>query len=110
MGSYTGNGNADGTFVYTGQKSAFIMIKRTDSAKNWMLFDNKRYPYNVVREFLEANTSDAENSNPFLDFLSNGFKLKDGNADVNASGANYLFHAIAENPFVTSTGVPATAR
>ena len=110
IGKYVGNGNADGSFIYTGQKSAFIMIKRTDSAQNWMLFDNKRDPDNVVREFLEANTSDAENSNPFLDFLSNGFKLRDGNADVNASGGTYIYMAFAENPFVTSTGVPATAR
>ena len=110
FGSYTGNGNADGTFVYTGFKPAWVLVKNTGDSANWMLFDNKRDTDNVVREFLEPNTSDADNSNPFLDFLSNGFKLKDSNADVNANSYVYIFLAFAESPLTNSKGVPNNAR
>ena len=112
MGSYTGNGSTDGTFVYTGQKSAFVMIKRTDSAGSWYMYDNKINPENVMDTILLANTSAAEstNSNENLDFLSNGFKLRTTSAARNASGGSYIYMAFAENPFVTSSGVCATAR
>ena len=111
FGSYVGNGNADGTFVYTGQKSAFVMIKRTDTAKNWLILDNKRNtddnPYNTE---LVANDSRTEETNIRFDSLSNGFKLRLASGASNVSGGNYIYMAFAENPFVTSTGVPATAR
>ena len=112
IGVYTGNGNADGTFVHCGFKPAFIIAKRLDSASagNWQLVDNKRSPFNVAVNTLSPDVSDQEyTSETDIDMLSNGFKIRE-NAQINVSGSTYLFHAIAENPFVTSTGVPATAR
>jgi len=110
FGSYVGNGNADGTFVYTGFRPAFILLKQTTSATDWMLFDTKRDTDNAVREFLEPNTSNAEGSNPFLDIVSNGFKFRDGNDDVNKSGNTFIYMAFAEAPLVGSNNIPATAR
>ena len=112
MGSYTGNGNADGTFVYTGFKPAFVMVKQTNaSGEGWHILDNKRSGVNGDMERLLANSSNAEsNYAGNLDLLSNGFKTRINDAGVNGSGASYIYMAFAENPFVTSTGVPATAR
>ena len=111
FGSYTGNGNADGAFVYTGFKPAWLMWKRTDSGTDWRIFDNKRDDDNVVKGRLFPNTSDAENtSQDTLDFLSNGFKLRSTNSGGNASGGTYIYMAFAEHPFVSSKGVPVTAR
>ena len=111
--SYTGNGNVDGTFVYTGFKPAFVMIKRTDSATNgyWSIFDTKRNTHNVNDLPLRADSSVAQSSigNYAFDILSNGFKTRATNT-INDSGATYIYMCFAENPFVTSTGVPATAR
>ncbi len=110
FGSYVGNGNADGSFVYTGFKPAFLLLKQTTSATDWMLFDTKRDTDNAVREFLEPNTSNAEGSNPFLDIVSNGFKFRDGNDDVNKSGNTFIYMAFAEAPLVGTNNVPCTAR
>ena len=115
IGSYTGNGSTDGTFVYTGFKPAFVMIKRSDTGGtgyNWFMLDNKRGTYNPVNPFLKANASDAESTASWskYDFLSNGFKLRDSDISINASGGTYIYMCFAENPFVTSTGVPTTAR
>ena len=110
FGSYVGNGNADGTFIYTGFKPAYVMIKRTDSTDNWQILDNERAPYNLMQKTLYANVTTAEVTTDRLDFLSNGFKIRATNAAVNASGGTYIYMAFAEQPFVTSTGVPATAR
>ena len=112
--SYTGNGNNDGTFIYTGFKPAWVLIKRTDTTSNWLLFDNKRaYSYNLISATLKPNTNGAEDTNGAynnVDFISNGIKLRQSNGDLNASGGSYIYHAFAENPFVTSTGIPTTAR
>tara|TARA_R110002153_G_scaffold251520_2_gene408889 strand:+ start:196 stop:939 length:744 start_codon:yes stop_codon:yes gene_type:complete len=111
FGSYTGNGNADGTFVYTGFKPAWLMIKRTDSANAWIIQDNKRDPFNVVTLNLNANTNGADNNNQgFLDFTANGFKLRKVDTGTNASGGTYIYMCFGSSPFVTSTGIPATAR
>jgi len=111
FGSYTGNGSNDGPFIYTGFKPAFVIFKRTDGTGNWTLLDNKRIGYNGSNYWLEPNTSDAEDSeSSWLDLLSNGFKFTVGGTLGNASGSSYIYMAFAENPFVTSTGVPATAR
>ena len=111
FGSYTGNGNADGTFVYTGFKPAFVLIKITDNgSQDWFILDNKRSPFNLVDDSLAPNQNDNEyTSEANLDFLSNGFKLRMTSIRVNASGSNYFYAAFAENPFVTSTGIPTTA-
>jgi hypothetical protein len=113
FGGYTGNGNADGTFVYTGFKPAYVMIKlSSNSGDPWFIFDNKRTTYNVMSTFLFASSSAAEetNTNRNIDFLSNGFKLRNSDTSLNYSGYTYIYMAFAENPFVSSTGIPTTAR
>jgi hypothetical protein len=113
FGSYTGNGNADGTFVYTGFKPAFLIVKRYDSTNNWYMYNNKVNPFNETDRPLKADTSEDEATifgGNELDFLSNGFKLRDTINGANGSGASYIYMAFAENPFVTSTSIPCTAR
>ena len=113
FGSYTGNGNANGPMVYTGFKPAFVIIKRTNTTGSWKLFDNKRAnPFNVIGVRLEANTSAAEGSSSTydIDLLSNGFKLRGTSAEQNGSGSSFIYLAFAESPFVSSSGIPTTAR
>ena len=110
FGSYTGNGSVDGTFVYTGFKPAWVMVKKTSDANNWVIQDTKRNPRNMMTEFLMANVTDAEGTGLNFDFLSNGFKLKSNSGGTNTSGATYVYLAFAGEPLVTSEGVPATAR
>ncbi len=114
IGSYTGNGNADGPFLYLGFKPAWILIKRTDGGTdNWNLYDNKRLGYNTNYSFLIPNESNAENtttSTANLDIVSNGCKIRGSTGHTNTSGGTYIYMAFAENPFVTSTGIPTTAR
>jgi len=112
FGSYTGNGSTDGTFVYTGFKPAWIMVKRTDSSEVWHILDNKRDTFNKNADwkYLDPASSGAEYNNNQHDFLSNGFKMRATGANSNASGGSFIYMAFAENPFVSSTGVPATAR
>ena len=100
VGSYTGNGNADGTFVYTGFIPAYLMIKRTDSAKSWFIHDDKRSTYNVIDgETVKADTNGAEVSDTGMaaDFDSNGFKLR--TADDGYNDGTYLYLAFAKSPF-----------
>ena len=113
FGSYTGNGNADGTFVYTGFKPAFILQKNTTTVgTGWSMIDNKRTPFNVSKGLLLANSNAVEDTSaaPSIDFLSNGFKWRTTDSWFNQSGVTNIYMAIAENPFVTSTAIPATAR
>ena len=114
FGSYTGNGSADGPFIYTGFKPAFVIIKCSSTTTNWLMRDNKRDPFNESTTPLAPNLSTYEGDfSPSLnevDILSNGFKLRDSYVDQNQSGSTYIYMAFAENPFVTSTGIPATAR
>ena len=111
FGSYTGNGNADGTFVYTGFKPAWVMIKPSSYANSWLILDNKRNAFNVTNTRLEADGTAADYSGlDYADFLSNGFKIRTSNSHPNNSGGTLIYMAFAEQPFVTSTGVPATAR
>ena len=111
FGSYTGNGNADGTFVYTGFKPAMVMYKNTSQADDWFLSDSKRLGYNPDNHYLRPSLSAAEGDPPDrINLFSNGFKLTTSDKGANASGDVYIYMAFAENPFVTSTGVPATAR
>ena len=110
FGSYTGNGNADGPFVYTGFKPAFVMNKLTSGADDWQILDNKRNPYNVTNLYLKPNGSDAETTNNAIDFLSNGFKLRTSAGSWNPNGGTFIYMAFAEAPFVSSGGIPTTAR
>jgi hypothetical protein len=99
FGSYTGNGSADGPFVYLGFRPAFLMMKRTNAAGNWVMLDKKREGYNVDNDPLYANLGNAEGTDDLADITSNGFKLRSTNADCNASGGTYIYAAFAENPF-----------
>jgi len=110
--SYTGNGSSDGVFVYTGFKPAWVMIKKSSGVNEWGIWDNKRSTFNVTNDIIYANLTNAEASNNAngLDFVSNGFKIRASGDLFNASGGTYIYMAFAENPFVTSTGIPATAR
>ncbi len=110
FGSYTGNGNADGSFIYTGFKPAFLMVKRTDTADTWIMYDNKRIGYNPNNYFLQANSNAAESSSDRFDLLSNGFKPRYDWTPINASGGTYIYMAFAEAPLVGSNNVPCTAR
>jgi len=109
--SYTGNGNADGSFVFCEFRPAFILVKNTSTAgTNWQIVDNKRLGYNGANNRLYTDDAAAESTTQTMDILSNGFKMRTTNNLVNASGSNYIGIAFAENPFVTSTGIPTTAR
>jgi hypothetical protein len=111
IGSYVGNGNADGTFVYTGFKPAFVLLKNYGAAgDSWQLHDNKRLGYNVDNNILFPNTSGTESTADVIDILSNGFKLRTTASGWNSSGGSYIYMCFAENPFVTSTSIPCTAR
>ena len=113
FGSYTGNGNADGTFVYTGFKPAFVLTKYSTSTSGWwQILDNKRDVYNPTSHALFANVNDSEYnlSNYHTDYLSNGFKLRNTQAGGNTSGGSYIYMAFAEAPLVGSNNVPCTAR
>ena len=112
FGSYQGNGSTDGTFVYTGFKPAFLMIKSSSHAVSWYMFDNKRNPLNPAGKRLVADgtfVEDAGTTEAF-DFLSNGFKLKNTSVGTNGSGYTYIYMAFAEHPFVGDGTNPTTAR
>jgi hypothetical protein len=114
FGSSTGNGSTDGTFVYTGMKPSFVMYKASSiSGQSWLIHDNKRGNQGAnanpqdLRLLANATNTEADVN---IDFLSNSFKPRAGDAHINSSGTTYIYMAFAENPFTTSTGVPATAR
>jgi hypothetical protein len=109
MGSYSGNGNADGPFVYTGFKPSLIIVKRTDSTGNWAIEDNKRVGYNPSNNHLYPNLANAESTGYTIDQLSNGFKVRVTSADINASGGSYICMAFGQ-PIISNGGVCATAR
>ena len=100
FGSYTGNGSADGPFIYTGFRPRWLMIKRTDAVQNWIIVDTSRDTYNVANKRLFANLSDAEDTGiaNYMDMVSNGFKCRDSNVSYNASAGTYIYAAYAENP------------
>jgi hypothetical protein len=110
FGSYTGNGNADGTFIYTGFKPAFILQKRIDNAGSWNILDNKREGYNVDNNRLFPDTNEAENTLDIVDILSNGFKWRGTGSNYNNSGETNIYMAFAEAPLVGTNNVPCTAR
>ena len=112
FGKYVGNGsNTNGSFIYTGFKPAMIIAKRTDaSAHNWFIWDTKRAPSNLVQAVLYPNAANAESSLFQIDILSNGFKHYNNYGSTNASGGTYIYMAFAESSFVTSGGIPTTAR
>jgi len=108
FGSYTGNANNDGAFIYLGFKPAFFMVKKTDATDDWRMFDNKRPGINVIDDELKANENGVEGTGDKMDFLSNGVKFRISTS-VNTSNT-FVYMAFAEAPFVNSNGVPANAR
>jgi len=99
--------------IYTGFKPAFVLIKNCDTADNWILLDNKRDGYNLTEKYLMPSSSSAESTNVDagdMDFYSNGFRIATNYQSINNLGDKYFYMAFAENPFVTSTGIPTTAR
>ena len=101
VGSYTGNGSTDGTFVYTVFKPQWILVKQTDSIRDWIMYDNKRSEFNVMGDYLHPNLNNAESSSGsvYIDFLSNGFKWRSANTAINVASGNYIYLAFAESPF-----------
>jgi len=112
MGVYTGNGNADGTFVYLGFRPAFLIVKEQGGTNNWTMFDNKRNPFwNPTAEALQPNSSAGEyDETDGVDFLSNGFKTREAAAWLNSDGQPILYIAFAAFPIVSSNDVPVVAR
>jgi len=111
VGSYEGNGNANGAFIYTGFRPAFLLVKNADATGDWVIYDNKRSGYNGDNRLVYANLSNAEEAGSALpvDFLSNGFKCKTSANLVNSTDT-IVYVAFAESPFVNSNGVPNNAR
>ena len=116
FGSYTGNGNADGPFVYLGFKPAWVMVKKTSDAHSWYIqygstgIDSGDQGSNPVKSSLQANSNSADATENSMDFLSNGFKIRTSGNGHNTSNGTYIYMAFAEHPFVSSKGVPVTAR
>jgi hypothetical protein len=110
FGTYRGTSDStDGSYTWLGFKPAWVMMKRTDSADWWGMHDNKRSTFNPNAPHLEADSSGAEGNGPEMDFLSNGFKMRNTNAGMNNSSGTYVYMAFAESPFVNSNGVPNNA-
>ena len=101
FGSYIGNGSTNGTFIYLGFRPAYFILKRTDSTSTWLIYDNKRDPDNRVAQGLFANTSgvETEQTGGFVDFVSNGVKLREDGSAMNANGGTFIYLAFAESPF-----------
>ena len=114
FGKYIANGNVNGPFIYTGFKPAFFMVKNNRAGQNWLMVDATRDPHNLVTHGLLASSANPESTavDFHVDFLSNGIKIRTvGTGWFNMyAGDEYYYMAIAENPFVTSTGIPTTAR
>ena len=113
FGSYVGNSgnNADAPFIYTGFKTAFFLVKNTAQASAWEMYDNKRLGYNPNNYQLRANENAAEGAtSDYVDFLSNGFKIRHQGGGINETGDTFIYMAFAEAPLVGSNNVPATAR
>tara|TARA_R100001443_G_scaffold94396_1_gene100962 strand:+ start:1514 stop:2506 length:993 start_codon:yes stop_codon:yes gene_type:complete len=113
FGSYEGNGNADGPFIYTGFSPAFVIVKPIDDADNWVLLDNKRHNAinsSVAPYFLYPNRNYAETTDTKLvDFVSNGFKIRDSGNTANRT-STFIYIAFAESPLVNSNGIPNNAK
>ena len=114
FGSYVGNAGADGPFIYTGFKPAFFIYKNTNTnGEEIKILDNKRDPFNRGSQRnlnAHTNTAESDDTNSIGEFVSNGVKIRSAHNNINKSGSPFIFMAFAENPFVTSAGVPTTAR
>jgi hypothetical protein len=114
MGAYTGNANNDASapFIYTGFKPSFVMLKSYNQQSDWIMFDNKRNPYNVTNTHMYANNNSGDDTSTNyneVDFLSNGIKIREDNTTVNGDGYGYLYMCFGQS-VVGSNNIPATAR
>ena len=109
LGAYTGNGNADGSFVYTGFRPSFVMVKKT-AGESWAIIDDKRLGYNVANYQLFANATSIDTTETRADIVSNGFKVRTTNGEYNTDTGTYVYAAFAEFPIVSSNDVPVVAR
>ena len=98
-GKYVGNGSTNGTFVYTGFRPAFVLLKVSSAANNWFIYDNKREGYNQDNDTLSPNLNTVEDTSYKLDLVSNGFKIRGSNNAHNQSGQTFIYLAFAEQPF-----------
>jgi len=125
FGTYKGRGLGDvsagrvrGKYVHTGFRPALVMVKSSSTSANWQVYNNKRPTYgNLIDVKMGFNKENIENGSDFgntsqnnMDFYANGFRCTTGNTDTNSNGETYFYMAFAEHPFVTSTGIPTTAR
>jgi hypothetical protein len=105
-GSYTGNGSADGPFIFTNFRPKLLLIKSSTTVRDWVLYDTSRSTYNTATARLVPNSSSAEGTSANIDILSNGFKIRSGSGsgfeELNESGATIVYAAWAENPFQSS--------
>ena len=108
-GGYTGNGNADGTFIFTGFRPAYVLVKRNTGSADWFLVNNKRLGYNPDNDSLYPNSTGGSSTVDFIEILSNGFKMRNVSVEVNGA-EDYIYIAFAESPFVNSSGVATNAR
>ena len=114
FGTYEGNnasgtGDADGTFVYTGFRPAFFMVKNAETTDNWMMQNGKVLGYNAKNWQFQTNTDAAETESNHIDFLSNGFKVRSSHSGI-GSGHRFVYWAFAEFPLVSSNDIPGLAR
>ena len=110
IGKWKGNGSADGPFIHTGFRPAFVMYKNTSQTDDWFISDNKRLGYNPANNYLRPSLNNGDNATQRINLFSNGFKLTTTDKGANESGDVYIYMAFAAAPFVTSTGIPTTAR
>jgi len=114
FGTYEGTGVVNGPYIYTGFKPAFVLIKNCNTVDNWILLDNKRDGYNLTEKYLMPSSSGAEEATALnagdIDMFSNGFRIVTSYQSINKASDKIFYMAFAENPFVTSTGIPTTAR
>jgi len=108
FGSFSGNNNNDGSFIYTGFAPSFVMVKRSSDIQGWVMWDNKRPGYNLTNQSLTANENSAEETGRTFDILSNGFKIRDTNTATNAA-STYIYMAFGQT-LVGSNNIPCTAR
>ena len=112
FGTYEGNNNASGPYIFLGFKPAWFMTKKSNGSKDWNIYDNKRSDSgggNPNDQYLEANTNGAEQSGQDIDFLSTGVKIRSTSSEVNGDDNNFIYMAFAESPLVNSNGVPNNA-
>ena len=110
FGSYTGNGSSDGTFVFTGFKPAVVIFKSTSASENWQIKDNKRLGYNDQNHTLFPNTTASEYTTAQMDFLSNGFKLRNGGGGSNGTGETLIYMAFADQTSLNQYNLAVNAR